>query len=189
MSRTLIAARLGAFIVVSAICFLALLGCQSREELLVIPLEDGAPRWLVVEAEAMQLARDVEREAVWLVGQAAARASCLAGAAMAMEEEDESESNRSSTAKVRVATSMTSSAVTTRRISRVIDPNTASIRQLESLPRVGPATARAIVDGRPYARIEDLTRVRGIGPATFERLRPFLLIPGADGHSDPAVDP
>lgn len=177
--------RVGVLIGLSMIGLVALYGCQSREELLVIPLEGGAPRWLAVEAEATQLAHDVEREAVWLVGQAAGRASCLAGAAQELDEAPPS--HDTSSAGRRVSTSMP--AGTTRRARRLIDPNTASLRQLESLPRVGPATARAIVEGRPYARIEDLTKVRGIGPASLESLRPLLLIPGVDGHSDRAVDP
>lgn len=186
---TRIFARIAALVGVAALSLLVLVGCQSREELLVIPLEGGAPRWLAVEAEATQLARDVEREAVWLVGQAAARASCLAGAAIAMEADEAPSPESTFASNARVPTSMASAAVAAPRARRPIDPNTASLRQLESLPRVGPATARAIVDARPYARIEDLTRVRGIGPATLDRLRPFILIPGADGHSDPTVDP
>lgn len=52
--------------------------------------------------------------------------------------------------------------------------NSASTAALEDLPGVGPALARRIRDGRPYHRVEDLDRVRGIGPATVARLRPLV---------------
>jgi competence protein ComEA len=63
-----------------------------------------------------------------------------------------------------------------------LDPNTADLQLLEQLPGVGPARARAIVEervsGGPFERVDDLVRVRGIGPATLEELRPFLSIDG-----------
>jgi len=52
--------------------------------------------------------------------------------------------------------------------------NRASLEELEGLPGVGPVLARRILEGRPYARVEDLLRVKGIGPATLERLRPYV---------------
>lgn len=59
-----------------------------------------------------------------------------------------------------------------------IDVNAADTRRLEELPGVGPATAAAIVADReasgPFASVDDLERVRGIGPATLERLRPWV---------------
>lgn len=58
-----------------------------------------------------------------------------------------------------------------------IDLNTASAAELEALPRIGPALARRITEDRetrgPFRSIEDLRRVRGIGPRTIEGLRPF----------------
>ena len=56
-----------------------------------------------------------------------------------------------------------------------LDLNSASAEQLDSLPGVGPSTAAAIVGYRdehgPFASIDDLTEVRGIGPAKLEALR------------------
>lgn len=60
----------------------------------------------------------------------------------------------------------------------VVDLNQADLAALERLPGIGPAMARRILEDRaargPYARPEDLLRVKGIGPATLARLRPFL---------------
>jgi len=59
-----------------------------------------------------------------------------------------------------------------------LDPNRASEEELDRLPGVGPATAEAMVEHRKnhggFARAEDLLAVRGIGPATLEKIRPFL---------------
>ncbi len=56
-----------------------------------------------------------------------------------------------------------------------IDVNVADVRALDELPGVGPATAAAIVAEReqhgPFASVDDLLRVPGIGPAKLERLR------------------
>lgn len=62
-----------------------------------------------------------------------------------------------------------------------LDPNRATEVELDRLPGVGPATARAIVTARDsgitFVAAEDLLVVRGIGPATLEKLRPLLRLP------------
>ena len=59
-----------------------------------------------------------------------------------------------------------------------VDVNTADLPELMQLPGVGPKLARRIVESRqtagPFVDQEDLRRVRGIGPKTFERIRPYL---------------
>jgi competence protein ComEA len=59
-----------------------------------------------------------------------------------------------------------------------IDVNSASAAELELLPRIGSTLAARIVEDRaargPFARVEDLDRVRGIGPKTVELLRPHV---------------
>jgi competence protein ComEA len=59
-----------------------------------------------------------------------------------------------------------------------VDPNVASEADLDRLPGVGPAAARAIIAAREaaggFGSAEDLLSVRGIGPATLERMRPHL---------------
>ncbi len=61
-----------------------------------------------------------------------------------------------------------------------IDPNVAGDEELDRLPGVGPSRALQIVGNReengPFRAVEDLARVSGIGPASVERLRPFLRL-------------
>jgi hypothetical protein len=63
-----------------------------------------------------------------------------------------------------------------------IDLARADAAALEVLPRVGPALAAAIVAERervPFCRLDDLERVRGIGPRTRAGLESWLE-PGRD---------
>ncbi len=63
--------------------------------------------------------------------------------------------------------------------------NEASAAELSLLPEIGDRTAAAIVADReahgPFARVEDLQRIRGIGPATVEAVRPFVTVTTRDG--------
>jgi competence protein ComEA len=55
--------------------------------------------------------------------------------------------------------------------SGVVNRNTATPAAREALPGIGPALAQRIIAGRPYAAVEDLDRVQGIGPATMAPIR------------------
>jgi competence protein ComEA len=60
--------------------------------------------------------------------------------------------------------------------SQQININLASVVELEQLPGVGPATAKAIVAYREkfgaFLKVEDLLKVRGIGPAKLSEILP-----------------
>ena len=62
----------------------------------------------------------------------------------------------------------------------LININTATAAELETLPRIGPTTAQRILDYReangPFATIEDIQDVTGIGPATFEGLKDMITV-------------
>jgi competence protein ComEA len=66
-----------------------------------------------------------------------------------------------------------------------IDPNRADAATLETLPGIGPTRALAILATRergPFRRVEELTRVPGIGPRTLAGLAGWIGIgepPGA----------
>lgn len=62
----------------------------------------------------------------------------------------------------------------------LVNINTASQEKLESLPRVGPATARQIIAFREthgaFKSAEELLNVKGIGTKTFELLKDKIEI-------------
>lgn len=71
----------------------------------------------------------------------------------------------------------------------VVNVNTAGLEELQALPGVGEARARAILDARKsrggFKRVEDLLEVKGIGRSALERMRPFVTLEGrssAPGH-------
>lgn len=68
------------------------------------------------------------------------------------------------------------------RLVGVVNLNTATPEQLELLPGVGPARARAIVEDRkahgPYRSPQDLTRVSGIGERALLRMNRHLAVSG-----------
>ena len=65
----------------------------------------------------------------------------------------------------------------------LIDLNHASPEQLESLPGIGPALAATIVEYReregPFATVNDITEVSGIGPKTLEKIQGLVTVSGA----------
>ena len=64
--------------------------------------------------------------------------------------------------------------------SAVVNLNTASVAQLETLPGVGKATAERIVEYREknggFKKVEDLMNVRGVGEKSFLKIKPLITV-------------
>ncbi len=60
----------------------------------------------------------------------------------------------------------------------IVNVNTATLEELESIPGIGEAIAKEIVRERPYKTIEGLIRVKGIGEYTLNSIRPYVTIEG-----------
>jgi competence protein ComEA len=61
----------------------------------------------------------------------------------------------------------------------VLDLNKASAEELaDTLPGVGPATAKKIVEGRPYTSVDDLARA-GVSAKIIEGIRPMVTVGAA----------
>lgn len=67
-----------------------------------------------------------------------------------------------------------------RRESEKLNINVSHLEQLVELPRIGPAKAQAIIDYRKehgsFKCIEDIVKVKGIGPKTFDRLEDWITV-------------
>ena len=65
-------------------------------------------------------------------------------------------------------------------ISYPLDLNSATQEELESLPGIGPSKAADIIAYRdehgPFPTVEDLANVTGIGDATVESLKDYLIV-------------
>ena len=69
----------------------------------------------------------------------------------------------------------------------LIDLNTASQKDLESLKGVGPATAKKIIDGRPYKTVEELKKA-GVSKKTIESLKPLVKVGTDSAPAKPAAE-
>lgn len=62
----------------------------------------------------------------------------------------------------------------------LININTATLEELDSLPGIGPTIAARIIEYReangPFLTIEDILNVSGIGPATFDQIKDLISV-------------
>lgn len=76
-------------------------------------------------------------------------------------------------------------------LSIPLDINTATASDLEALPHIGKEMAKRIVRFReingPFLNLNDLTRVKGLGPKTLEKVQ-GLLVTGSPFAADMAAD-
>jgi len=65
-----------------------------------------------------------------------------------------------------------------------VDLNSATAKELESLPGVGPATSKKIIANRPYKSVDELSKA-GLSSKAVEKLRPMVTVGGASTAAQP----
>lgn len=75
----------------------------------------------------------------------------------------------------------------------LINLDVASAASIESLPRIGPALARRIVENRaalgPFGSLDGLDRVKGVGPALQKGIAPYVTFSSSGRPSTVAAVP
>ena len=78
------------------------------------------------------------------------------------------------------------SAQTAAKAGDKVNINTASLEELQKLPRIGPQIAQRILDFRKengnFKKVEDILKVPGIGEKVFDQLRDLITV-GAEAAS------
>lgn len=68
-----------------------------------------------------------------------------------------------------------------------VNINTATAEELQTLPGIGPAVSRRILDYRQkngsFKKAEDLMNVRGIGERSFLKLKPLVITSASPARS------
>jgi competence protein ComEA len=57
-----------------------------------------------------------------------------------------------------------------------VDLNTADQKALESLPGIGPALAKKIMEGRPYQSADDLSRIKGMNKSKIDAIKDKVTV-------------
>lgn len=60
--------------------------------------------------------------------------------------------------------------------SSLVNINTASEKDLDSLPGVGPSTVQKIINGRPYGAVEELLSKKIVTSSVFEKIKNIITI-------------
>lgn len=65
-------------------------------------------------------------------------------------------------------------------VQEKVNLNTATVEQLQSIPGIGPSTAKSILEYRAkvgkFSKIEEIINIRGIGEKKFQKIKDRLAV-------------
>lgn len=64
----------------------------------------------------------------------------------------------------------------TKSLQGLLDLNTAGKEELMSINGIGPVLSARIIAGRPYKTVDELLKVKGIGPKNLKKFRPYFVV-------------
>jgi competence protein ComEA len=76
---------------------------------------------------------------------------------------------------------MAGKTVVKKEITGVVNLNTGTAQQLDQLPGIGEKAAKRIIEHRsktPFAKVDDLRKVKGFGAKKLEKLKAYLTTSG-----------
>lgn len=153
---------------------LMVVGCGQREVLRFVP---AAPGYAVERPEEEEGSDTVVKAAQAKVSASARLSERVAASERALRHPAEPSAPVRSRAAAPVVEE--GSAAAAAAPPTLVDLNTATLAELDALPRVGPAMAARIVAKRPFRRPDDLRRVSGVGPSTLRALKPLVTVSAA----------
>lgn len=68
-----------------------------------------------------------------------------------------------------------------------VDINSASAEELDALPGVGKATAKRIIDNRPYSSKQDLVDKKVVSQATYDKIKDKIVAHRGEASNDTAA--
>jgi competence protein ComEA len=152
---------------------LMVVGCGQREVLRFVP---AAPGYAVERPEEEEGSADGVKAAQAKVAASARLAERVAASERALRHPAAQPAPTRSRAAAPVVEEGSAAAAAP---PALVDLNTATLAELDALPRVGPAMAARIVAKRPFRRPDDLRRVSGIGPSTLRAIKPLVTVSAA----------
>ena len=119
---------------------------------------DALDKQTAIQYELVSLEKKLEQLSEKLVGQSAP------------------EKKKASSAKKPEASVLSQSKESGAEVASLVNINTASLKDVVSLPRIGKALGQRVISARPYSSADDLLKVQGISKEMYDDLKVLITL-------------